>query len=78
MATSYYSCDGSVTTVGSGVNQGLQCSTGWQTYTPPETQTNTLELTGEFVTLEQGRELMAVLFLLFAVIAVYRGLGRFM
>lgn len=75
---SYYSCDGSVSVVGNGANQGLKCSTGWQTYTPPATQTNTLELTGQFVTLEQGRELMAALFLLFAVIAIYRALGRSM
>lgn len=74
--TSYYSCDGSVTTVGNGANTGLKCSTVWQTYTPPTTQTNTLELTGEFVTLDQSRELFTALMVLLVTIAVYRALAR--
>lgn len=73
---SYYSCTGSVT-AGNGANsQALTCSTGWQTYTPPQQQTNTLEFTGQLVTLEQGRELFLALAMLFTVIAIYRALGR--
>lgn len=72
----YYSCDGSVSTVGTGTDTGLKCSTGWQTYTPPTTQTNTLELSGEFVTLDQSRELFTALIGLLVTVAVYRALAR--
>ena len=71
----YYSCDGSVSVVGNGNNQGLKCSTGWQTYTPPTTQTNTLELTGQFITYEQGQALMSGLILLFMTILVFKKLA---
>lgn len=70
MAT-YYTCDGSVTTVGNGTNQGLKCSTGWQT-----SAQQTLELTGEFITLDQSRELFTALIGLLVTVAVYRALAR--
>lgn len=73
---SYYSCTGSVTSGNGSNSQALTCSTGWQTYTPPEQQTNTLEFTGQLVTLEQGRELFTALALLFITIAVFRALSR--
>lgn len=75
MATVYYVCDGVVSTVGKGTNQGLKCSTGWN---QTQQQTNILELTGDFITLEQGRELFLALAMLFTVIAIYRALGRSM
>lgn len=70
MAT-YYSCEGSVTTVGTGTNTGLKCSTGWQT-----SAQQTLELTGEFITLDQSRELFTALIGLLVTVAVYRALAR--
>lgn len=72
MAT-YYSCDGSVTTVGNGANTGLKCSTGWQTST---TQNATLELTGQFVTYEQGQAFMQGFILLIATILVFKKLSN--
>lgn len=71
---SYYSCTGSVTQGNDSNSQALTCSTGWQTYTPQES--TTLELTGQLVTLEQGRELFLALALLFITIGVYRALSR--
>lgn len=77
MATTYLACDGTITSGNGSNSQAKSCSTGWQSYTPPEPETTqTLELSGELITLEQGRELFSALAALFVVIAVYRGLCR--
>lgn len=70
--STYYSCDGTVTNIAG----DIRCSTGWQTYTPPESQAATLELTGQFVTYEQGQELMSGLILLFMTILVFKKLAN--
>lgn len=70
---SYYSCDGVVSVVGNGKNQGLKCSTGWSSVSSVP---QTIEFSGDLITLEQGRELLSVLALLVVTIAVFRALGR--
>lgn len=69
MAT-YYACDGTVSTVGNGTNQGLKCSTGWQTYTPPTAQT--VELSGELLTGAQTSELVHAVIVLIALWAMFK------
>lgn len=69
---SYYSCDGTVTNIAG----GIRCSTGWQTYTPSEPQAATLELTGEFVTYEQGQAFMSGFILLIMTILLYKKLSE--
>lgn len=71
--TVYYTCDGSVTTVGNGANTGLKCSTGWQTST---TQNATLELTGELITYEQASGLISALLTIAAIYAVFKIMYR--
>ena len=70
MATSYYACDGSVSVVGNGTNQGLKCSTGWQSYTPPAPQND--ELSGELLTAANTSQLLAAVMLLVALWAVFK------
>lgn len=67
MAALYYRCDGSVSVVGNGNNQGLKCSTGWLQVDEPVYST---------ITIEQGRELFLAFAALFVTIAVYRALSR--
>jgi hypothetical protein len=67
MATLYYRCDGTVSTVGNGVNQGFKCSTGWIQVDEPIYST---------ITQQQGDALLGALFLLGVVIVVFRALGR--
>jgi len=66
MAT-YHRCDGVVSTVGNGNNQGLKCSTGWVQVDEP---------VYTLISIEQGRELFLGFAMLFTVIAIYRALGR--
>lgn len=70
MATSYYACDGTTTTVGTGNNTGLKCSTGWQTYTPPSTQT--VEFSGELLTAADTTALLAAIMILVALWATFK------
>lgn len=70
---SYYSCTGTVTQGNGASSQALTCSTGWQSVSSVP---QTIEFTGNLITLEQGRELFAALALLFITIAVYRALSR--
>lgn len=72
MATSYYSCDGTISTVGNGTNQGLKCSTGWQSYTPPTNEPQTVELSGELLTAADTSSLLAAVMLLVALWAVFK------
>lgn len=65
--TIYYRCDGTVSTVGNGANQGSKCSTGWVQVDEPIYTT---------ITVDQGRELFLALAALMVTIAVYRALGR--
>ncbi len=66
MAT-YYRCDGVVSIVGNGNNQGLKCSTEWVQVDEP---------VYTLISIEQGRELFLGFAMLFTVIAIYRALGR--
>lgn len=70
MATSYYSCDGVVSTVGNGDNQGFKCSTGFQTYTPPSAQT--IEFSGELLTAADTSQLLVAVMLLVALWATFK------
>lgn len=70
MATSYYSCDGTVSSFAG----ALRCSTGWQSYTPSSTQP--LEFSGELITKAQTEQLLLAFLAFFTVIALYRALGR--
>lgn len=72
MATSYYSCDGSITTVGNGNNTGLKCSTGWQTYTPPTNTPQTVQLSGELLTASDTTALLGAIMLLVALWAMFK------
>lgn len=72
MATSYYSCDGSITTVGNGNDTGLKCSTGWQTYTPPTNQSLQAELSGELLTAADTTALLAAIMILVALWATFK------
>lgn len=65
--TVYYRCDGVVSIVGNGNNQGLKCSTGWVQVDEPVYTT---------ITVEQGRELFVALAALVVTIAIYRALAR--
>lgn len=67
MAITYYRCDGTISLVGNGVNQGSKCSTGWVTVDEPIYST---------ITVEQGRELFVALAALVVTIAIYRALAR--
>ena len=70
MATSYYSCDGTVT---SSSNNRLRCDTGWQTYTPPETPTaQTVAFSGELLTASDTSALLAAVMLLVALWATFK------
>jgi len=62
MATSYYACDGTVTTLAG----GLRCSTTWQTYTPPTTSNSTMTVSGELLTASDTIQLFGAVFLLVA------------
>lgn len=68
--TIYYACDGNVSTVGKGANQGFQCSTGFQTYTPPTSQT--VEFSGELLTAADTSQLLAAVMLLVALWATFK------
>lgn len=73
MATSYYSCDGVVSTVGKGNNQGSKCSTGFQTYTPPTAPTaQTVQFSGELLTAADTSQLLAAVMLLVALWATFK------
>ena len=72
MATLYYSCDGSVSITGNGSDQGLKCSTGWQSYTPPTTEPQTLELSGELLTASDASSLIVAVVLLVALWATFK------
>jgi hypothetical protein len=67
MATSYYQCAG---TVSNNVFGGLNCSTGWQTYTPPATQF--IELSGELLTAADTSSLIAAVMVLVALWAAFK------
>lgn len=70
MATSYYACDGTVT---SSSNNRLRCSTGWQSYTPPDTPTaQTVELSGELLTAADTSSLLAAVMVLVALWATFK------
>lgn len=47
--TIYYRCDGVVSIVGNGNNQGSKCSTGWLTVDEPVYQLATREQAGELI-----------------------------
>lgn len=72
MATSYYSCSGTVTTGNGNDSQALSCSTGWQTYTPPANQLLQAELSGEFLTAADTSALLAAVMLLVALWATFK------
>lgn len=70
MSTSYYSCTGTVATVNSDNSQALSCSTGWQTYTPPSTQT--VEFSGELLTASDTTALLVAIMSLVALWATFK------
>lgn len=71
--TVYYRCDGSVSVSGSGNNQRFQCSTGFQTYTPPTAPTaQTVEFSGELLTAADTSQLLAAVMLLVALWATFK------
>lgn len=72
MATSYYSCTGTVTIDNSNNSQALSCSTGWQTYTPPTNQSLQAELSGELLTAADTTALLAAIMILVALWATFK------
>lgn len=72
MATLYYSCDGSVTAGNGNNSQALSCSTGWQTYTPPINEPQTVELSGELLTAADASALLAAVMVLVALWATFK------
>ena len=78
MATSYYQCDGTVST---NVFGGLNCSTGWQTYTPPTTTTpSTVQMvaSGELLTASDTYQLFGFFLLAFALWGVVKIIASIM
>lgn len=69
MATSYYQCSG---TVSNNVFGGLNCSTGWQTYTPPTNTPQTVQLSGELLTASDTTALLGAIILLVALWATFK------
>jgi hypothetical protein len=65
--TTYFVCDGVVSTVGNGNNQGLKCSTGWQ---------QAVEPVYTLISQQQGDALIGALLSLAAVYAVFKILFR--
>lgn len=65
--TVYYRCDGVVSTVGDGANQGQKCSTGWVQVDEP---------VYTLISQQQAEQLFLAFAALFTTIAVYRALGR--
>ncbi len=72
MATVYYSCNGSVTAGNGSNSQALTCSTGWQTYTPPTNQPQTVEFSGELLTAADTSLLIAAVMVLVALWATFK------
>jgi hypothetical protein len=71
--TIYYACDGTISTVGNGSNQGFKCSTGFYTYTPPTAQTaQTVQFSGELLTAADTSQLLAAVMLLVALWATFK------
>lgn len=65
--TTYYVCDGVVSIVGNGANQGLKCSTAW---------TQAVEPVYTLISQQQAESLFSVLLTLAAVYAVFKILFR--
>lgn len=72
MATVYYSCNGSVTADNGNNSQALTCSTGWQSYTPPTNQPQTVEFSGELLTAADTSSLIAAVMVLVALWAAFK------
>lgn len=69
MSTSYYSCTGTVSNSAFDPT-AKRCSTEWQTYTPPSTQT--VEFSGELLTATDATQLLVAIMILVAVWATFK------
>ena len=75
---SYYQCAGTVTTM---TNDLLQCSSAWQTYTPPTTTTpSTVQMvaSGELLTASDTYQLFGFFLLAFALWGVVKIIASIM
>lgn len=65
--TTNYSCDGVVSTVGNGVNQGLKCSTNW---------TQAIEPVYTLISQQQAEALISAVLSIVAIYAIFKILYR--